>query len=163
MDACPPFNIPPFVPSFNSCLRRHSRWTFCKYGSINTVYRIFFCTLVAGWAQSVGPICAATGGLFLFHHHSMGDSGNTTLNAIHVEETSPIIRIKQAAKQVNGQHIEILLMGYADRIFIHVTMEGKVGHIVPAELLPHSNTTRSPFPLRTHCLPRISPTKMKRG
>ena len=59
----------------------------------------------------------------------MADSAR---HAIQVEETSPIIRIKQAAKHVNGQRIEILVMGYADRIFIHVTMEGKIGHIVQA-------------------------------
>jgi hypothetical protein len=57
-------------------------------------------------------------------------------NVVRVEETTPIIRIKQAAKQVNDQHIEILVMGYVDRIAINVTMEGKIGHMVRGVVLP---------------------------
>jgi hypothetical protein len=58
--------------------------------------------------------------------------------SIRIEPTSPIIRIKQAAKQVNGQHVEVLVMGYTDRIMINVTTEGKLGQLV-SPLWGHSN------------------------
>lgn len=49
---------------------------------------------------------------------------------IRIEPAAPIIRTKQAAKEVNGQHVEVLVMGYSDRIMIHVTTEGKLGQLV---------------------------------
>jgi hypothetical protein len=55
---------------------------------------------------------------------------NDTLSEVRIEPTSPIIRTKQAAREVNGQHVEILVMGYTDRIMINVTMEGKLGQLV---------------------------------
>jgi hypothetical protein len=49
---------------------------------------------------------------------------------IRIEPAAAIIRTKQAAKDVNGQHIEVLVMGYTDRIMINVTTEGKLGQLV---------------------------------
>jgi len=57
---------------------------------------------------------------------SIGDSQNN----VQIEQTAPIIRIKQAAKKVDDQHVEILVMGHSDRIMISVTMEGKLGQLV---------------------------------
>jgi hypothetical protein len=55
---------------------------------------------------------------------------NGLLSKIRIEPTAPIIRTKQAAREVNGQNVEILVMGYTDRIVINVTTEGKLGQIV---------------------------------
>jgi hypothetical protein len=55
---------------------------------------------------------------------------NGLLSKIRIEPTAPIIRTKQAAREVNGQNVELLVMGYTDRIVINVTTEGKLGQIV---------------------------------
>ena len=52
------------------------------------------------------------------------------LSHVRIERTSPIIRTKQAAREVNSQHVEVLVMGYSDRIMINVTTEGKIGQLV---------------------------------
>jgi len=49
---------------------------------------------------------------------------------IRIEPTSPIIRTKQVARVIDGQHVEVLVMGYTDRIMINVTTEGKLGQLV---------------------------------
>jgi len=55
---------------------------------------------------------------------------------ILIEPTTPIIRTKQAAKEINGQHIEVLVMGYSDRIMINITTEGKLGQLAPSPPVP---------------------------
>lgn len=55
---------------------------------------------------------------------------NTLMSKVRVDATAPIIRTKQAARDVNGQHVEMLVMGYTDRIMITVTTEGKLGQLV---------------------------------
>jgi hypothetical protein len=55
---------------------------------------------------------------------------------IRIEPTTPIIRTKQAAKEINGQHVEVLVMGYSDRIMINITTEGKLGQLVPPPPVP---------------------------
>lgn len=42
---------------------------------------------------------------------------------------------KQAAISVNGVHTEILLTGFADKIFIVITQYGKIGSLVSFNLL----------------------------
>lgn len=37
---------------------------------------------------------------------------------------------KQAAITINGVHTEILLTGYADKIFVVITQYGKIGSLV---------------------------------
>jgi proteasome assembly chaperone 3 len=37
---------------------------------------------------------------------------------------------KQAALNINGSHTEILLTGFADRIFVVITQYGKIGSLV---------------------------------
>jgi hypothetical protein len=59
----------------------------------------------------------------------MSTQHNPLLN-IRIEPTTPIIRTKQAAKQIHNQHVEVLVMGYTDRIMINVTTQGKLGHLV---------------------------------
>ena len=54
----------------------------------------------------------------------------TSTSKIRIEATAPIIRTKQAAREIDGQHVEVLVMGYTDRIMINVTMEGKLGQLV---------------------------------
>lgn len=40
------------------------------------------------------------------------------------------VKNKQAAKVIQGHHTEVLVSGYADRIFIVVTQYGRVGSLV---------------------------------
>jgi hypothetical protein len=61
----------------------------------------------------------------------MSSFNNDSLSKVRIEPTSPIIQTKQAAKEVNGRHVEVLVMGYSDRIMVNVTMEGKIGQLVP--------------------------------
>jgi hypothetical protein len=49
---------------------------------------------------------------------------------IRIEPTAPIIRTKQAAREIDGQHVEVLVLGYTERIMINVTTEGKLGQLV---------------------------------
>jgi hypothetical protein len=49
---------------------------------------------------------------------------------VRITPAQPIIRTKQAARQIDGQHVEVLVMGYMDRIMVTVSMEGKIGHLV---------------------------------
>jgi hypothetical protein len=60
----------------------------------------------------------------------MSSLDSDPLSKVRIEPTSPIIRTKQAAKEVNGHHVEVLVMGYSDRIMVNVTMEGKIGQLV---------------------------------
>jgi hypothetical protein len=53
-----------------------------------------------------------------------------TISNVRIEPVSPIIQTKQVARDVNGQHIEVLVMGYSDRIMINVITEGKLGQLV---------------------------------
>jgi hypothetical protein len=68
-----------------------------------------------------------------------GDLAST----IRIEPAAPIIQIKQAAKDINGLHIEVLVMGYTDRIMINVTTDGKLGQLVSR--LPFVSNRRSPY------------------
>jgi hypothetical protein len=65
----------------------------------------------------------------------MATEDNPLIN-IRIEPTTPTIRTKQAAKQIHNQHVEVLIMGYTDRIMINVTTRGKIGHLVPPPLVP---------------------------
>ena len=60
----------------------------------------------------------------------MSSLNTDPISKIQIEPTSPIIRTKQAAKEVNGHHVEVLVMGYSDRIMVNVTTEGKIGQLV---------------------------------
>jgi hypothetical protein len=51
-------------------------------------------------------------------------------DAIRIEPTTPIIPTKQAARILQDQHVEVLVMSYSDRILINVLSEGKIGHMV---------------------------------
>jgi hypothetical protein len=53
-----------------------------------------------------------------------------TFTNITIESTAPIIKTKQAAKQIHNQHVEVLVMGYSDRIMINITTQGKIGNLV---------------------------------
>ena len=60
----------------------------------------------------------------------MSVDGCDQQSKIRIEATAPIIRTKQAAREIDGQHVEVLVMGYTDRIMINVTTEGKLGQLV---------------------------------
>src|SRR5271154_6903543 len=68
---------------------------------------------------------------------------NGLLSKIRIEPSAPIIRTKQAAREVNGQNVEILVMGYTDRIAINVTTVGKLGQIVFLLSFVPANVNRS--------------------
>jgi hypothetical protein len=60
--------------------------------------------------------------------------GEDALNGIRIEPAPAVIRIRQAAREVNGEHVEVLSMGYTDRILVNITTEGKIGHLVKSRL-----------------------------
>ena len=70
---------------------------------------------------------------------------NGLLSKIRIEPTAPIILTKQAAREVNGQNVELLVMGYTDRIAINVTTEGKLGQIVFLFSFVPANVNRSQY------------------
>ena|SRR5579862_3940539 len=53
------------------------------------------------------------------------------LSKVRIEPAPAVIKTRQAAREINGQHVEVLAMGYTDRIMINVTQEGKIGQLVP--------------------------------
>lgn len=52
------------------------------------------------------------------------------LSKVRIEPAPAIIKTRQAAREINGQHVEVLAMGYSDRIMVNITAEGKIGHLV---------------------------------
>jgi hypothetical protein len=60
----------------------------------------------------------------------MATSDEELLATVQIEPTMPTICIKQSARQVIGQHIEVLAMSFKDRILINVVQTGKLGQIV---------------------------------
>jgi len=62
----------------------------------------------------------------------MSSINGDPLSQVRIEKTSPIIRTKQAARTINDQHIEVLVMGYSDRIMINIGTQGKIGQLVPS-------------------------------
>jgi hypothetical protein len=60
----------------------------------------------------------------------MAVDGRDQQSKIRIEPTAPIRRTKQAAREIDGQHVEVLVMGYTDRITINVMAEGKLGQLV---------------------------------
>jgi hypothetical protein len=60
----------------------------------------------------------------------MSVDGRDQSSKIRIEPTAAIIRTTQAAREIDGQHVEVLVMGYTDRIMINVTTEGKLGQLV---------------------------------
>jgi hypothetical protein len=71
----------------------------------------------------------------------MGDS----LEEVRIKPAAPIIRTKQVARKLDGQHVEVLVMGYTDRIMITVSMEGKIGPLVLLLRSVLKHRFRSPF------------------
>jgi hypothetical protein len=67
------------------------------------------------------------------------------LSKVRIEPTAPIIRTKQAAREVNGQNVEILVMAYTHRITINVTTEGKLGQLVSLFSFVPANENRSQY------------------
>ena len=57
------------------------------------------------------------------------DTGTNT-STVRIEPAARIIETKQIAGTLHDQHIEVLVMGYADRILITITSEGKIGQLV---------------------------------
>jgi|SRR5271155_2556557 len=70
---------------------------------------------------------------------------NGLLSKIRIEPTAPIIQTKQASREANGQNVEILVMGYTDRIAINVTTVGKLGQIVFLFPFLPANVNRSQY------------------
>ena len=64
----------------------------------------------------------------------MSSINDDPLRDVRIEQTALIIRTKRAAREVNGQHVEVLAMGYSDRIMINVTTEGKLGQLVESTI-----------------------------
>ena len=60
----------------------------------------------------------------------MSVKGGDQQSKIRIEPTTSIIQTKQTAREIDGQHVEVLVMGYTDRIMINVTTEGKLGQLV---------------------------------
>ncbi|KAK4516680.1 uncharacterized protein ATC70_011658 [Mucor velutinosus] len=61
---------------------------------------------------------------------------------------------KQAAITVNGVHTEILLTGYADKIFVIITQYGKIGSLIQTtlDISPQLAMNPSAVPTTSHFL-----------
>ncbi|GAA5812745.1 hypothetical protein MFLAVUS_006203 [Mucor flavus] len=64
------------------------------------------------------------------------------------------LKNNQAAVDIKGVHTEILLTGFADKIFVVITQYGKIGSLIQATLdaSPHFANSPSSVPMTTQFL-----------
>jgi len=74
------------------------------------------------------------------------------LSKVQIEPAPAIIRTRQQAREIDGQHVEVLSMGYTDRIMINVATEGKIGHLV-AHIFQSQANCRYRYRYPIHYLP----------